>query len=110
MTFRAEHRLSLATLCLLGNGIPLFAQAPTAPLTTIRVPVRLVTAPTLVFSSEGRLIPGLGVRHFRVFDDGRRQRPTLDHVLAPFSVAIAIQVSRDVRDYVSFIARTGSTV
>jgi hypothetical protein len=37
----------------------------------IRVPVRLVTAPTLVFSKDGRLIPDLRETDFRVFDNGR---------------------------------------
>ena len=33
---------------------------------TIRVPVRLVNLPTLVFSSESRLLTGLQMRDFRV--------------------------------------------
>lgn len=86
------------------------AQIPIAPpVTTIRVPVHLVTTPTLVFSSDGRLVPGLEVRNFRVYDNGKLQKPVLDHELAPFSAAIAIQLTQDVRDYVPFIAKTGST-
>ena len=38
---------------------------------TIRVPVRLVTVPTLVFSSESRILPDLQDTDFRVLDNGR---------------------------------------
>ena len=41
-------------------SIQLLAQSPA----TIRVPVRLVTARTLVFSKDGRLVPGLGSTDF----------------------------------------------
>lgn len=110
MALPDTHRLSAATLCLLWNASVLPGQDPVAPpILAIRVPVRLVSVPTLVFSSEGRLISGLDAHNFRVFDNGRRQKPVLDDVLAPFSVAVALQVGRDVRDYVPFIARTGST-
>ena len=50
------------------------AQAPTAPIATIRVPVRLVTASTLVFSKDGQLIPNLETSDFRVFDNDRLQK------------------------------------
>jgi VWFA-related protein len=86
----------------------MFGQTPQMP--TIRVPVRLVTLPTLVFSKEGRLITGLQSGDFRVFDNGRRQRVTLDSASAPPSVVLAIQVNQDVRTYVPFIARAGSVV
>jgi VWFA-related protein len=74
------------------------------------VPVRLVTAPTLVFSQDGNLIPGLDRGDFRVYDNGRLQKASLDTVPAPVSVVVAVQVNRDVREYVPFIARTGSTI
>jgi VWFA-related protein len=77
---------------------------------TIRVPVRLVTLPTLVFSKDGRLMTGLQSADFRVFDNGRLQRVTLDTVSAPASVVLAIQVNQDARTYVPFIARAGSPV
>jgi hypothetical protein len=61
---------------LLAFGIPaLFAQSSTP---TIRTSVRLVTVPTLVFSKEGRLIPGLEANDFRVFDKTRQVRIALD--------------------------------
>jgi hypothetical protein len=36
----------------------------------MREPVRLVTAPTLVFSKDGKLIPDLRRGDFRVLDNG----------------------------------------
>lgn len=83
---------------------------PSLPPGTIRVPVRLVTAPTLVFSRDGRLVPGLERTNFRVLDNGRPQRVDLDPAVAPVSVVLAVQMNRDVRSYLPFIARVGSVV
>jgi VWFA-related protein len=77
---------------------------------TIRVPVRLVTVPTLVYSKEGRVIPGLQATDFRVYDNGRLQKVALETRSAPISVALAIQVNQDVRSYLPFIAKAGSVV
>src|ERR1035437_7587804 len=77
---------------------------------TIRVPVRLVTLPTLVFSRDSRILPGLQVADFRVLDNGRPQTVTLDTSSTPASIVLAIQVSQDVRQYVPFIARAGSAL
>ena len=79
-------------------------------LPTIRVPVRLVTLPALVFSRESRLLHGLQLADFRVLDNGRPQAITLETTYAPVSVAIAVQVSQDVRQYVPFIAKVGSAL
>jgi VWFA-related protein len=84
----------------------LFAQ----PGSTIRVPVRLVNVPTLVLSKDGRLVPGLQITDFRVYDNGRLQRVALDTMSAPVSVAVAVQVNQDVRSYVPFIAKAGSVI
>jgi VWFA-related protein len=80
------------------------------PPDIIRVPVRLVTAPTLVFSREGRLVPGLEKSNFQLFDNGRPQRVDLDPTVGPVSVVLAVQENRDVRSYLPFIARVGSVV
>jgi VWFA-related protein len=53
---------------------------------------------------------GLQRGDFRVFDNGRLQRVTLDTTSAPASVALAIQVNQDVRTYVPAIAKAGSAV
>ncbi|HXB69401.1 MAG TPA: VWA domain-containing protein [Candidatus Acidoferrales bacterium] len=89
----------------LGLAACLAGQVP-----TIRVPVRLVSLPTLVFSGENRLVPGLQTGDFRVFDNGRPQSFTLDTTSTPVSVAVAVQVNQDVREYVPFIARVGSVL
>ena len=77
---------------------------------TIRVPVRLVTLPTLVFSSQSRILNGLQVSDFRVLDNGRPQSLILNTSTAPVSLALAIQVNQDVRAYLPFIARAGSAL
>jgi VWFA-related protein len=77
---------------------------------TIRVPVRLVTLPTLVFSSQSRILNGLQLSDFRVLDNGRPQTVTLNTSAAPVSIAIAIQRNQDVRAYLPFIARAGSAL
>jgi VWFA-related protein len=76
----------------------------------IRVPVHLVTVPVLVLSKEGRLIPALEKSDFRVFDNGRLQTVTLDTEPLPVSVALVVQASQDVRQYLPFIARVGSAL
>ena len=77
---------------------------------TIRIPVHLVTMPTLVFSSDNRLIPDLQLSNFRVFDNGHVQSIRLDTAYPPVSIAVVIQVNQDVRRYVPFIVKTGSVV
>jgi VWFA-related protein len=92
----------------LAFSIPALLAQSTTP--TIRTSVRLVTAPTLVFSKEGRLIPGLEATDFRVFDNGHLQKVALDTSSVPVSVAIAIQANQDVREYLSFIGRAGTVI
>ena len=98
-------RLSIAAIAAGFAALVCGQQMP-----TIRVPVRLVTVPTLVFSKEGRLIPGLRASDFRVFDNGRQQAIALDTASRPLSLAVVVQVNREVRSYVPFIAKTGSMV
>ena len=86
--------------------LPLAAQ--TEP--TIRVPVRLVSLPVVVFSKTGQLVPGLLERNFHVYDNGQTQKATVDTAAGPLSVVVAIQVNLDVRTYVPFIAKTGSVM
>jgi VWFA-related protein len=86
----------------------LYAQVPTP--TVIRVPVRVVTVPTLIFSKDGQLIPGLDATNFKLFDNGRPQKLQIYTAVAPVSLAVVVQANQDVREYVPFIARTGSLV
>lgn len=76
----------------------------------IRVPVRLVTVPTLVYSRDHQLIPGLKKGDFRVFDDGVPQEVILDTDDAPVSVVVAIQTSHDVQGPVRYISKVGSVM
>src|SRR2546423_11458012 len=77
---------------------------------TTRVPVRVITVPTLVFSNESQLISGLQKADFRVFDNGRLQTTLLDTTSMPVSVAVVVQANQDVRQYLPFIARAGSVI
>ena len=100
------RRTSRIFASLAALGI-LHAQLPTP---TIRVPVRLVTAPALVFSQDGSPISGLEQSAFRLFDNGDPQRVRLDTSSTRRSVVLAIQVNQDVRSYLPFIAKAGSAV
>jgi VWFA-related protein len=78
--------------------------------TVIRVPVRLVAVPTLVYSRDNKLIPGLRKADFRILDNGVPQKLDLDTDDAPVSVVIAVQTNRDVRESVPFITKVGSVM
>jgi len=70
----------------------------------------MVAVPTLVFSKENRLIPGLKKADFRVLDNGIPQSIHLDIDVAPVSVVIAIQTNQDVRGVAPYIAKVGSVM
>jgi VWFA-related protein len=76
----------------------------------IRVPVRLVAVPTLVYSRENKLIPGLKKSDFRIVDNGVPQVVDLDSDDAPVSVVIAIQTNLDMRGPVRYITKVGSVM
>jgi VWFA-related protein len=76
----------------------------------IRVPVRLVAVPTLVYSRENKLIPGLKKSDFRIVDNGVPQAVDLDSDDAPVSVVIAIQTNLDMRGPVRYITKVGSVM
>jgi VWFA-related protein len=93
---------------LLSGALALVAQSPSQ--VTIRVPVRLVNMPTLVFSKDGRILPGLQRNDFRVFDNGQPQQVALETASMPVSIALAVQLNEDVRAYIPFIVKAGSIV
>jgi VWFA-related protein len=97
-------RRRLAALFLL-TGCCAAQQTP-----VIRVPVRLVSVPTLVFSRDGRLISGLQVSDFRLLDNGRPQRLKLDTESNAVSIAMVVQRNLEVREYLPFVARTGNLI
>ncbi len=70
----------------------------------------MVAVPTLVFSKENRLVPGLKQTDFRVFDNGVAQKIHLDTDYTPVSVVIAIQTNQEVRGSIPYIARVGSVM
>lgn len=80
------------------------------PAITIHVPVRLVPAPTIIFSKDGKLIPNLSASDFRVFDNDRLQKASLDSSIAPISLAFAVAATQDVRAYLPFVAKSGALV
>lgn len=77
---------------------------------TIRVPVRLVPVPTLVFSPNGQVVSGLEAHDFTVRDNGAEQRIELQDAVSPPSVVVVIQSNSAVNDYLGFIRKTGSLV
>jgi VWFA-related protein len=85
-------------------ALPALAQQPN----TIKVPVRLVSVPTLVVSKDGKYIPGLAAEKFRLTDNGRPRTFTLDTEDVPVSVAVVVQVDQDVREYLPFLSKVGA--
>jgi VWFA-related protein len=75
---------------------------------SIRVPVRLVSVPTLVVSKDGKYIPGLPAEKFQLTDNGRPRRFTLDTEDVPVSIAVVVQVDQDVREYLPFLSKVGA--
>jgi VWFA-related protein len=102
VTLRLWSRAALLWLC----ATALFAQPPT----TIRVPVRLVSVPTLVLGADGRALTNLQAADFRLFDDDRQRPFTLDTTVSPVSVVIAVQANPDIRAYLPFIAKVGNAL
>lgn len=85
-------------------AIGLFAQQPP----TIRVPVRLVSVPTLVASKDGKYIPGLSAADFRLTDNDHAQKISVDVSSVPISLVVVLQTNQAVRDYLTFIQNTGA--
>jgi VWFA-related protein len=76
----------------------------------IKVPVRFVTVPTLVFSEQGKLISGLESKDFELYDDGHPQIFKLDSDISRYAIVVAVQASQSVRAYLPFIDKVGSTL
>ncbi len=93
---------------MLWLAIAAFLAAQQGPV--IRVPVHLVSVPTLVFAGDGQCVAGLEASDFQVLDEGRPQHFTLDTDYLPPSVAVVVQVSTQVRHYLPFIAKVGGAV
>ncbi len=83
---------------------PLAAQTQ-APL--IRVPVRLVIAPTSVTNEHGKFINGLTVSDFTLFDNDVPQQIHEDADFLPISLAVAIQTNLTVEGILPRIHELG---
>jgi VWFA-related protein len=99
--------IGLVALLVIAGPWAIYAQEADAP---IRVPVRLVLVPTLVFSPEGTVVSGLETKDFSVLDNGIPQNIELQSENTPPSVAVAIQTNEAVSDYLPFVKRTGALV
>jgi len=82
---------------------PLFAQQ--APL--IRVPVRLVIAPTSVTDQHGKFINGLTLPDFTLFDNDVPQQIHEDSDFLPISLAVAIETNLTVEGILPRIRELG---
>ena len=78
---------------LLLSAVPLLAQE--SPL--IRVPVRLIVAPTSVTDLQGCFVNGLHLTDFTLYDNDVKQTIHQDFDFEPISVAIAIQTNLEVK-------------
>jgi hypothetical protein len=75
-----------------------------------RIPVRVVTVPTAVFSPAGQFIGGLQPHEFRLFDNDRSQNVHLEYVQAPLSLAIVVQANDAVRAWLPEVRRVANVV
>lgn len=103
---RTSIARACAALLLLSATTAIFAQSTP----TIRVPVRLVSVPTLVLGPDRRVLLNLQPGDFRLFDQDRPQTFTVDSSVTPLSVVLAIQANSEVRDYLPFLAKVGSVL
>jgi len=83
---------------------PLFAQ-PQEPL--IRVPVRLVIAPTSVTDQQGKFINGLALSDFTLFDNDVPQQIHEDADFLPISLAVAIETNLTVEGILPRVRELG---
>ncbi len=84
---RPPHFKTILAVTLILSGL-LGAQEP-----TLRVPVRLVVAPTSVTDRAGNFINGLTASDFKLYDNDVPQQVHEDGDFLPISMAIAIQTN-----------------
>jgi VWFA-related protein len=105
-----SHQVEAATVVTCSAALFVALLSAAQQPSTIRVPVRLVSVPTLVVSIEGKYLPGLAISDFQLTDNGQRQTFKLDTNSLPISIVLAVQVNLDVRAYIPFIANVGNLV
>ena len=70
--------------------------------------VNEVLAPTVVYDANGRLVNGLQLHNFEVFDNGKPQEFKVDVAFRPIDVAVVIQADAVVEDALPRIKKMGS--
>jgi VWFA-related protein len=75
---------------------------------SIRTEVELVNAPVIVRDAKGKYVQDLGLKDFRVFDNGVKQEiESLELGGAPISAAIVIETSSRIQGLLTLIRPTG---
>jgi VWFA-related protein len=90
---RPLHSSLLSRACEQAVFLALFPALLTAQEPVLRVPVRLVVAPTSVTDHSGNFINGLTASDFRLYDNDVPQQVHEDGDFLPISLAIAIQTN-----------------
>ena len=75
---------------------------------TIKVGTTGIQAPVTVLDSDGKLVEGLTALDFRLFDNGKQQKITMDLAEHPVSVVVAVQANSSMEKILPQIRRIGS--
>jgi VWFA-related protein len=94
------------SIALFAASMPGYGQSPAI----IRVPVRIVTVPTAVVSTEGKQVRDLQADDFQLFDNERSQSIRLDYADEPVSLAIVVQNNDSVRAWLPSVRRIAGMI
>jgi hypothetical protein len=97
-----------ATILLPAALIVALLAGQTPPV--FRVPVRVVEVPVAVTGSDGKIVRGLAVDDFTLFDNERLQRFRMEEAGQAFSAAIAIQNNASVRAWMPEVRGSASAI
>ena len=75
---------------------------------TIKVGTTGVQAPVTVLDSDGKLVEGLTALNFRLLDNGKLQKITMDLAEHPVSVVVAVQANSSMEKILPQIRKVGS--
>lgn len=96
----------LAAAAVLGSAAALLSQQqPETP--TLRATVQEVLCPTTVTDKDGRIINGLRVQDFRLYDNDKLQAIKQDIGFLPLSMVVAIQVNNDTEHALARVKKMG---
>jgi VWFA-related protein len=82
--------------------------ADDSPDLVLKVGTTGVQAPATVLDSDGKRVEGLTALDFRLFDNGKPQRITMDLTEHPVSVVVAVQANSSMEKILPQIQRVGS--